>query len=84
VNPLRYVGAFGYYRETAERYYVRSAAGTFARVGVGGDRMVPVAGFRSFLARPPLAPGGPFAPPHPVCPTPPPTTLSAAWNAWGS
>jgi hypothetical protein len=24
VNPLRYVGAFGYYREGAERYYVRA------------------------------------------------------------
>jgi RHS repeat-associated protein len=24
VNPLRYVGAFGYYREAAERYYVRA------------------------------------------------------------
>jgi RHS repeat-associated protein len=24
VNPLRYVGAYGYYRETAERYYVRA------------------------------------------------------------
>jgi RHS repeat-associated protein len=24
VNPLRYVGAYGYYREAAERYYVRA------------------------------------------------------------